>query len=198
MGKRLAAAGAAATSNNHHTETSQKHNNNVNKTTGKNIDETVDFSRSIRKRKYNGNNNSDNNNHSSTSNNLSKKIRLQNNNADNYQTGHQEQQVDNCKTMKDANSVVAKTTSYYEHVHPPLQNEKVVNSARKATDTNHAVNDTRIQHLSKACTVMHHIKPEGNDSPRQVYSLRPSIVNGTLLRDLKQRLWRLGQPIGKY
>lgn len=35
------------------------------------------------------------------------------------------------------------------------------------------------------------------ESPKPVYTLRPSVVNGTILYDLTQRPWRLGRPIGK-
>uniref|UniRef100_A0A1A9WMP8 non-specific serine/threonine protein kinase n=1 Tax=Glossina brevipalpis TaxID=37001 RepID=A0A1A9WMP8_9MUSC len=35
------------------------------------------------------------------------------------------------------------------------------------------------------------------ESPKPVYTLRPSLVNGTILHDLKQKTWRLGRPIGK-
>ncbi|KAH8254165.1 hypothetical protein KR032_008773 [Drosophila birchii] len=35
------------------------------------------------------------------------------------------------------------------------------------------------------------------DSPRPVYTLRPSVVNGTILRDVLSKAWRLGRPIGK-
>ncbi|XP_023037001.1 uncharacterized protein LOC6652489 isoform X2 [Drosophila willistoni] len=35
------------------------------------------------------------------------------------------------------------------------------------------------------------------ESPRPVYSLRPSVVNGTILRDVLSKPWRLGRPIGK-
>lgn len=35
------------------------------------------------------------------------------------------------------------------------------------------------------------------ESPKPVYTLRPSIVNGTVLSDLTQKPWRLGRPIGK-
>ncbi|KAH8309052.1 hypothetical protein KR059_005417 [Drosophila kikkawai] len=35
------------------------------------------------------------------------------------------------------------------------------------------------------------------ESPRPVYTLRPSVVNGTILRDLLSKAWRLGRPIGK-
>lgn len=35
------------------------------------------------------------------------------------------------------------------------------------------------------------------ESPKPVYTLRPSVVNGTVLRDLTQKPWRLGRPIGK-
>uniref|UniRef100_A0A1A9Z5J3 non-specific serine/threonine protein kinase n=1 Tax=Glossina pallidipes TaxID=7398 RepID=A0A1A9Z5J3_GLOPL len=35
------------------------------------------------------------------------------------------------------------------------------------------------------------------ESPKPVYTLRPSLVNGTILHDLTQKPWRLGRPIGK-
>ncbi|XP_046809818.1 glutamic acid-rich protein [Lucilia cuprina] len=35
------------------------------------------------------------------------------------------------------------------------------------------------------------------ESPKPVYTLRPSVVNGTVLYDLAQKPWRLGRPIGK-
>lgn len=35
------------------------------------------------------------------------------------------------------------------------------------------------------------------ESPKPVYTLRPSVVNGTVLHDLTQKPWRLGRPIGK-
>ncbi|BFG03165.1 uncharacterized protein DMAD_02486 [Drosophila madeirensis] len=35
------------------------------------------------------------------------------------------------------------------------------------------------------------------ESPRPVYTLRPSVVNGTILRDVLSKAWRLGRPIGK-
>ncbi|XP_016985818.1 uncharacterized protein LOC108049214 [Drosophila rhopaloa] len=35
------------------------------------------------------------------------------------------------------------------------------------------------------------------ESPRPVYTLRPSVVNGTILRDMLSKAWRLGRPIGK-
>ncbi|CAD6998507.1 uncharacterized protein LOC101455040 [Ceratitis capitata] len=36
-----------------------------------------------------------------------------------------------------------------------------------------------------------------NESPKPVYTLLPSIVNGTIMYDLMQKPWRLGKPIGK-
>lgn len=36
------------------------------------------------------------------------------------------------------------------------------------------------------------------ESPRPVYTLRLSVVNGTILRDVLSKAWRLGRPIGKY
>lgn len=36
------------------------------------------------------------------------------------------------------------------------------------------------------------------ESPRPVYTLRPSVVNGTILRDVLSKAWRLGRPIGEY
>lgn len=35
------------------------------------------------------------------------------------------------------------------------------------------------------------------ESPKPVYTLRPSVVNGTIMYDLTQKPWRLGRPIGK-
>lgn len=35
------------------------------------------------------------------------------------------------------------------------------------------------------------------ESPKPIYTLRPSIVNGTILNDLTRKSWRLGRPIGK-
>ncbi|XP_037948735.1 uncharacterized protein LOC119680131 [Teleopsis dalmanni] len=35
------------------------------------------------------------------------------------------------------------------------------------------------------------------ESPKPVYTLRPSVVNGTILFDLNRKQWRLGRPIGK-
>ncbi|XP_030376877.1 uncharacterized protein LOC115625823 [Scaptodrosophila lebanonensis] len=35
------------------------------------------------------------------------------------------------------------------------------------------------------------------ESPRPIYTLRPSVVNGTVLRDVLSKPWRLGRPIGK-
>ncbi|ALC41805.1 CG8878 [Drosophila busckii] len=35
------------------------------------------------------------------------------------------------------------------------------------------------------------------ESPRPVYTLCPSVVNGTILRDVLSKAWRLGKPIGK-
>uniref|UniRef100_T1PL63 non-specific serine/threonine protein kinase n=1 Tax=Musca domestica TaxID=7370 RepID=T1PL63_MUSDO len=35
------------------------------------------------------------------------------------------------------------------------------------------------------------------ESPKPVYTLRPSVVNGTVLYDLNEKPWRLGRPIGK-
>lgn len=34
------------------------------------------------------------------------------------------------------------------------------------------------------------------ESPKPVYTLRPSVVNGTVMYDLTQKPWRLGRPIG--
>ncbi|KAM8712777.1 hypothetical protein ACLKA7_013158 [Drosophila subpalustris] len=42
-----------------------------------------------------------------------------------------------------------------------------------------------------------HNNSNANDSPRPVYTLRPSVVNGTILRDVLSKAWRLGRPIGK-
>ncbi|XP_017463853.1 PREDICTED: uncharacterized protein LOC108357245 isoform X2 [Rhagoletis zephyria] len=36
-----------------------------------------------------------------------------------------------------------------------------------------------------------------NESPKPVYTLLPSVVNGTIMYDLMQKPWRLGKPIGK-
>ncbi|KAH8370358.1 hypothetical protein KR093_003136 [Drosophila rubida] len=42
-----------------------------------------------------------------------------------------------------------------------------------------------------------HNNSNATDSPRPVYTLRPSVVNGTILRDVLSKAWRLGRPIGK-
>ncbi|TDG51829.1 hypothetical protein AWZ03_001889 [Drosophila navojoa] len=42
-----------------------------------------------------------------------------------------------------------------------------------------------------------HNNSNTTESPRPVYTLRPSVVNGTILRDLLSKAWRLGRPIGK-
>lgn len=41
-----------------------------------------------------------------------------------------------------------------------------------------------------------HNNSNTTESPRPVYTLRPSVVNGTILRDLLSKAWRLGRPIG--
>ncbi|XP_064544062.1 trichohyalin [Drosophila montana] len=42
-----------------------------------------------------------------------------------------------------------------------------------------------------------HNNSNATESPRPVYTLRPSVVNGTILRDVLSKAWRLGRPIGK-
>ncbi|EDW02740.1 glutamic acid-rich protein [Drosophila grimshawi] len=42
-----------------------------------------------------------------------------------------------------------------------------------------------------------HNNSNTTESPRPVYTLRPSVVNGTILRDVLSKAWRLGRPIGK-
>ncbi|KAH8401780.1 hypothetical protein KR009_007841 [Drosophila setifemur] len=41
------------------------------------------------------------------------------------------------------------------------------------------------------------INSSATESPRPVYTLRPSVVNGTILRDVLSKAWRLGRPIGE-
>lgn len=52
--------------------------------------------------------------------------------------------------------------------------------------------------LTGASFASDHNNSSATESPRPVYTLRPSVVNGTILRDLLSKAWRLGRPIGNY
>ncbi|KAH8415924.1 hypothetical protein KR222_003915, partial [Zaprionus bogoriensis] len=64
-----------------------------------------------------------------------------------------------------------------------------------------AVNNSRASLLSLATFASgghsDHNNSNATESPRPVYTLRPSVVNGTILRDVLSKAWRLGRPIGK-
>lgn len=51
--------------------------------------------------------------------------------------------------------------------------------------------------LTGASIASDHNNSSVMESPRPVYTLRPSVVNGTILRDVLSKAWRLGRPIGK-
>ncbi|XP_022218450.1 uncharacterized protein LOC111071430 isoform X2 [Drosophila obscura] len=51
--------------------------------------------------------------------------------------------------------------------------------------------------LAGASFASDHNHSNSTESPRPVYTLRPSVVNGTILRDVLSKAWRLGRPIGK-
>ncbi|KAH8321537.1 hypothetical protein KR074_007989 [Drosophila pseudoananassae] len=51
--------------------------------------------------------------------------------------------------------------------------------------------------LTGASFASDHNNSSVTESPRPVYTLRPSVVNGTILRDVLSKAWRLGRPIGK-
>ncbi|XP_017125118.1 uncharacterized protein LOC108144607 [Drosophila elegans] len=51
--------------------------------------------------------------------------------------------------------------------------------------------------LTEASIASDHNNSSVMESPRPVYTLRPSVVNGTILRDVLSKAWRLGRPIGK-
>ncbi|KAH8277629.1 hypothetical protein KR018_002398 [Drosophila ironensis] len=51
--------------------------------------------------------------------------------------------------------------------------------------------------LTSASFASDHNNSSATESPRPVYTLRPSVVNGTILRDVLSKAWRLGRPIGK-
>lgn len=50
--------------------------------------------------------------------------------------------------------------------------------------------------LTGASFASDHNNSSVTESPRPVYTLRPSVVNGTILRDVLSKAWRLGRPIG--
>lgn len=57
-------------------------------------------------------------------------------------------------------------------------------------------NDSKV--MIKNCSIPANLSLKvANESPKPVYNLRPSLVNGTILQDLTSKPWRLGRPIGK-
>lgn len=165
----------------------------------------------LRKRKYNGINNNTNE--------LNKKFCLENSNdvVDNARVDQKLQQYANAddinnkeKLSKQNDLKYYQTKSNNNNQNHHYQNGKKkeqqhqqngnINNIKKNT-TSTTTSSTSVPAISsnqqyKTNSIINHIKTELNDSPRHVYSLRPSIVNGTLLRDLRQNVWRLGQPIG--
>lgn len=225
MGKRLAASTAIASTSNIHFNSPELYNKidnltetpaiaSISSTGG--IEQQVSNPRisALRKRKHNGINNT---------NNLNKKICLQNSSNDNVRNDVQSQNYaqqdiddinDKGKLPKQKNLKYYETKSNNNNQHYQYQNNKkkeqhqqngnIINYIKKNATTTPAKANTYItatsnqQQQHKIHSINHHnSKTELKDSPRHVYSLRPSIVNGTLLRDLRQNVWRLGQPIGK-
>lgn len=64
------------------------------------------------------------------------------------------------------------------------------------SSTKHANNSSILLNTS-SLNATYNLEISVNESPKPVYTLRPSVVNGTILHDLTQKLWRLGRPIGE-
>lgn len=77
---------------------------------------------------------------------------------------------------------------------PPLG---LITTTPRNASSKHANNSSILLNNSLNISLTQNDNSTLTESPKPVYTLRPSVVNGTVLYDLTQKPWRLGRPIGE-
>uniref|UniRef100_A0A0K8VDV3 non-specific serine/threonine protein kinase n=1 Tax=Bactrocera latifrons TaxID=174628 RepID=A0A0K8VDV3_BACLA len=76
------------------------------------------------------------------------------------------------------------------------ENDDEDSSSNEATNVTPVIRNPSTKHANNS-SILLSANTSLNESPKPVYTLLPSIVNGTIMYDLMQKPWRLGKPIGK-
>ncbi|XP_054090596.1 uncharacterized protein LOC128919721 isoform X2 [Zeugodacus cucurbitae] len=76
------------------------------------------------------------------------------------------------------------------------ENDDEDSSSNDATHVTPVMRNPSTKHANNS-SILLSANTSLNESPKPVYTLLPTIVNGTIMYDLMQKPWRLGKPIGK-
>ncbi|XP_067632791.1 uncharacterized protein bsd [Eurosta solidaginis] len=76
------------------------------------------------------------------------------------------------------------------------ENDDEDSSSNDTTNVTPIVRNQSTKHANNS-SILLSANTSVNESPKPVYTLLPSVVNGTIMYDLMQKPWRLGKPIGK-